>query len=84
MFLLLLISIQYFQICGALCLGVGLWLNLSYQGYATLYPHHPGLSAESIFIVIGALSLLISFFGCCGSFFESRCCLIIVSIYIIN
>lgn len=58
---------------------MGLWLHLSNQGYATLYPNHLGLSAESLFILIGAMSIVISFFGCCGSFFESRCCLIIVS-----
>lgn len=58
---------------------MGLWLHLSNQGYATLYPNHLGLSAEYLFILIGAMSIVISFFGCCGSFFESRCCLIIVS-----
>lgn len=67
------------QLCGGLFLAMGLWLHLSNQGYATLYPNHLGLSAESLFILIGAMSVVISFFGCCGSFFESRCCLIIVS-----
>jgi tetraspanin-9 len=63
---------------------MGLWLHLSNQGYATLYPNHMGLSAEYLFILIGALSLVISFFGCCGSFFESRCCLVIVSHWVIK
>jgi tetraspanin-9 len=64
-------------LCGCAFLGVGIWFHLSYQGYATLYPDHPGLSADVIFITIGALSLIISFFGCCGSWFENRCCLFI-------
>jgi tetraspanin-9 len=58
---------------------MGLWLHLSNQGYATLYPNHMGLSADSLCILVGAMSIVIAFFGCCGSFFESRCCLIIVS-----
>lgn len=61
---------------------MGLWLHLSYQGYATLYPNHLGLSADAIFIFIGGLSIVIALFGCCGSFFESRCCLIIVSCWL--
>lgn len=68
-----------FQLSGGLFLAMGLWLHLSNQGYATLYPSHLGLSADSAFILIGGLSIVISFFGCCGSFFESRCCLVIVS-----
>lgn len=71
--------LSFWQLCGGLFLAMGLWLHLSNQGYATLYPNHMGLSAESLFILIGAMSIVISFFGCCGSFFESRCCLIIVS-----
>lgn len=70
---------MWLQLSGGLFLALGLWLHLSNQGYATLYPTHMGLSAEYLFILIGALSVVISFFGCCGSFFESRCCLVIVS-----
>lgn len=73
-------SCVWLQLSGGLFLALGLWLHLSNQGYATLYPTHMGLSAEYLFILIGALSVVISFFGCCGSFFESRCCLVIVSV----
>jgi hypothetical protein len=34
-----------------------------------------------IFITLGSIGVLISFFGCCGSWFENRCCLIIVIKY---
>ncbi|CRK90769.1 CLUMA_CG004461, isoform A [Clunio marinus] len=67
------------MLCGGLFLAMGLWLHLSNQGYATFYPNHLGLSAAPLFMLIGGMSILISFFGCCGSFFESRCCLVIVS-----
>lgn len=66
-------------ICGCGFLGLGLWLHFSYKGYATLLPEHAFLSADALFLSVGALSLLISFFGCCGSWFQSRALIIIVS-----
>lgn len=68
------------QICGSCFLGLGLWLKLSYEGYASLLPENAGLSADCILITFGVLSLIISFFGCCGSWFQSRCLLIMVNI----
>ncbi|XP_037920122.1 tetraspanin-9 isoform X1 [Hermetia illucens] len=70
-------------ICGCAFLGAGVWLRLSYQGYATLLPHHAGLSADSLFISVGVLSFVVSFFGCCGSWFQSRCLLITYFILIV-
>lgn len=67
------------QICGSCFLGLGLWLRLSYEGYASLLPENAGLSADCILMTFGVLSLVISFFGCCGSWFQSRCLLSIVS-----
>jgi len=64
-------------ICGSCFFGLGLWLRLSYEGYATLLPDNAGLSADYILMTFGVLSLVISFFGCCGSWLQSRCCLII-------
>lgn len=74
------ISIFWFQICGCAFLGAGIWLRLAYQGYATLMPYHAALSADSLFITVGVLSFVITFFGCCGSWFQSRCLLITVSV----
>uniref|UniRef100_U5EZT2 Tetraspanin n=1 Tax=Corethrella appendiculata TaxID=1370023 RepID=U5EZT2_9DIPT len=64
-------------ICGCGFLGIGLWLRLAYQGYASLLPEHAVLSADSLFLAIGVVSFVIAFFGCCGSWFQSRCLLII-------
>lgn len=72
-------NFNFLQLCGCAFLGVGVWLHLSYEGYATLYPSHSGLSADKICIFLGSMAMIISFFGCLGSWCESRCCLIIVN-----
>lgn len=64
-------------ICGGGFLAIGVWLRFAAPGYATLLPDHAGLSADYVFMAIGAISFVIAFFGCCGSWFESRCFLII-------
>lgn len=70
-------------ICSCAFLGAGLWLRLSYQGYATLLPDHEALSADSLFIAIGVSGFVVSFFGCCGSWFQSRCLLITYFVLIV-
>lgn len=68
-----------FWLCGCAFLGVGLWLRLSHEGYATLLPQHAALSADSLLITVGVMSFVVAFFGCCGSWFESRFLLMVVS-----
>uniref|UniRef100_A0A1B0CR27 Putative tetraspanin 5d isoform a n=1 Tax=Lutzomyia longipalpis TaxID=7200 RepID=A0A1B0CR27_LUTLO len=63
-------------LCGSVFLAAGIWLKLCYQGYATLLPEHAALSADCLFITVGVLSVVVSFFGCCGAWFQSRCLLI--------
>uniref|UniRef100_A0A6B2EJA5 Tetraspanin n=1 Tax=Phlebotomus kandelakii TaxID=1109342 RepID=A0A6B2EJA5_9DIPT len=63
-------------LCGSVFLAAGIWLKLCYQGYATLLPDHTALSADCLFITVGVLSVVVSFFGCCGAWFQSRCLLI--------
>lgn len=68
-----------FWLCGCAFLGIGLWLRFSHEGYATLLPQHAALSADSLLITVGVMSFVVAFFGCCGSWFESRFLLIVVS-----
>jgi len=64
-------------ICSCAFLGAGLWLRLAYQGeYVTLLPDHAALSADSLLLTAGVMGFVITFFGCCGSWFQSRCLLI--------
>lgn len=67
------------QLCGCAFLGAGLWLRFANRGYATLLPDHAALSADSLFVTVGTLSVVLTFFGCCGSWFQSRCMLVVVS-----
>jgi len=68
-----------FQLCGCGILGVGIWLRLSYAGYAQLLPRYSMISADSLCIAVGVIVFIVAFFGCCGSWFQSRCMLITVS-----
>lgn len=68
-----------FQLTGCALLSIGVWLRVSYEGYATLLPQYALLSADIVAIIIGALTIVLSFFACCGSWLQSRCLLITVS-----
>ncbi|KAK9509770.1 hypothetical protein O3M35_007008 [Rhynocoris fuscipes] len=60
--------------CGIL--GVGIWLRVTHEGYSNLVPQYAFLSADVLFIIIGATTVLVTFFACCGSWFQSKCMLI--------
>ncbi|XP_053950333.1 tetraspanin-9 [Anastrepha obliqua] len=70
-------------LCSCAFLGAGVWLRLSYEGYATLLPDHHALSADSIFLAIGVVGFVISFFGCCGAWVQSRCLLVLYFLLIV-
>uniref|UniRef100_A0A034VK29 Tetraspanin-9 n=1 Tax=Bactrocera dorsalis TaxID=27457 RepID=A0A034VK29_BACDO len=70
-------------LCSCAFLGVGVWLRLSYEGYATLLPDHQVLSADSIFLAIGVIGFVVSFFGCCGAWVQSRCLLVLYFLLIV-
>ncbi|KAK3876595.1 hypothetical protein Pcinc_018633 [Petrolisthes cinctipes] len=57
-------------------LGVGLWLRLSYGGYASLLHQYSIISADSLCLAAGVITFILAFCGCCGSWFQSRCMLI--------
>ncbi|KAH8289700.1 hypothetical protein KR054_009570 [Drosophila jambulina] len=70
-------------LCSCAFLGAGLWLRLSYEGYATLLPQHAALSADTIFMGIGGTGFVVSFFGCCGAWAQSRCLLVLYFMLIV-
>lgn len=65
-----------FWITGCALLGIGIWLRVSYEGFATLLPQSALLSADALAIVIGTITIILSFFACCGSWIQNRCMLI--------
>ncbi|ENN74377.1 tetraspanin-9 [Dendroctonus ponderosae] len=72
-----------FWLTGCALLGIGVWLRVSYEGYATLLPQYALLSADIVAIIIGALTIVLSFFACCGSWLQSRCLLITYFILVV-
>lgn len=73
----------FFWIIGCGILGVGVWLHLAYGGFAKLFPTYRVLSADSLCMTAGVLTFLVGFLGCCGSWFESKCLLVIYFIIVV-
>lgn len=65
-----------FWVSGCGLLGVGIWLRIAYEGYASLMPKYALLSADSLAIAFGTITFIFSFFACCGSWFQNRCMLV--------
>ena len=61
---------------GSCILGIGVWLYVSYDAYARILPSYHILSADNLAVFVGTITFLIAFFGCCGSWFQSKCLLI--------
>ncbi|CAG5081237.1 Similar to TSPAN9: Tetraspanin-9 (Sus scrofa) [Cotesia congregata] len=60
--------------CGIL--GAVLWLRLATSGLANLVPQYNFASADTVFLIIGGVTFVVAFFGCCGAWFQSRFMLI--------
>jgi tetraspanin-9 len=78
-----MLQLKYYfhlQLSGCGLLGAGLWLRLAYEGYTALLPQQSVLSADNLLIGIGVAMFVVAFFGCCGSWFQSRCMLVMVSV----
>ncbi|KAK9876578.1 hypothetical protein WA026_013958 [Henosepilachna vigintioctopunctata] len=64
-------------------LGLGIWLRVTNDGFATLMPQYGYLSADIFAIGIGAVAFTLAFLGCCGSWFHNRCMLVTYFILVI-
>ncbi|XP_054712646.1 tetraspanin-9-like [Uloborus diversus] len=64
-----------FWVLGCGMLGIGIWMHLAYQSYNKVLLSPPMLSGDSLVIVAGVLMFLLSFLGCCGSWFQNKCLL---------
>ncbi|XP_013792103.1 tetraspanin-9-like isoform X2 [Limulus polyphemus] len=73
----------FFWIIGCGILGVGVWLHLAYGGFAKLLPTYRVLSADSLCMAAGVLIFLVGFLGCCGSWFETKCLLVVYFIIVV-
>lgn len=72
------------QLTGFGVLFVALWLRFVFEGYISLLPQYALLSADSILLITGGVTLVLAFLGCCGSWFQNRCLLLTVSTLFYN
>ncbi|KAM4748869.1 tetraspanin-8 [Rhinophrynus dorsalis] len=67
-----------FWLCGCVILGVSIWLRVSKDVQKELNLQEGGLlSAVDLMIAVGAIIMVLGFFGCCGAIKESRCLLLL-------
>ncbi|XP_075061444.1 tetraspanin-8 [Mixophyes fleayi] len=67
-----------FWLCGCVILGVSIWLRVSKSAQQELNLQGSSmLSAIDLLIAVGAIIMVLGFFGCCGAIKESRCLLIL-------
>ncbi|CAH0383865.1 unnamed protein product [Bemisia tabaci] len=67
-------AIVWLSGCGLI--GTGLWLRVTHRTYSILLPQHAVARLDSVCLILGAITFLITFFGCCGSWFKNKCMLI--------
>uniref|UniRef100_A0A8C5M6E8 Tetraspanin n=1 Tax=Leptobrachium leishanense TaxID=445787 RepID=A0A8C5M6E8_9ANUR len=67
-----------FWLCGCVILGISIWLRVSKDAQQALNLSGSGiLSAIDLMIAVGAIIMVLGFFGCCGAIKESKCLLIL-------
>lgn len=73
-----------FFLFGALLIGIGVYAQIELSKYLDFIPTGDGsVNATAILIIaIGALTLVIGFFGCCGAIKENRCMVLTFAVLI--
>lgn len=74
-FLVIMFYLFVFQLLGCGLLGVGLWLRFGVSAFPSV---HPWATPATAVIALGTLVFVISFFGCCGACYKSKCMLLTV------
>ncbi|XP_077324768.1 tetraspanin-8 [Lithobates pipiens] len=67
-----------FWLCGCVILGVSIYVRVSKDAQQKLNLEGTGImSGVDVLIAVGAIIMVLGFFGCCGAIKESRCLLIL-------
>ncbi|XP_073476143.1 tetraspanin-8 [Aquarana catesbeiana] len=67
-----------FWLCGCVILGVSIYVRVSKDAQQKLNLDGTGImSGVDVLIAVGAIIMVLGFFGCCGAIKESRCLLIL-------
>lgn len=77
------------QLAGAAVLGVGIWVKVDSTSFFSWLDMIPGapeelnqvLNVGYLLIAVGSVLLLLGFLGCCGAIRESKCMLLLVSLW---
>ncbi|XP_053575766.1 tetraspanin-8 [Bombina bombina] len=64
-----------FWVCGCIILGISIWLRVSKDAQKELGDNM--LPAIDLMIAVGAIIMVLGFFGCCGAIKESKCLLLL-------
>lgn len=78
------ILFNYLQLIGCGLFSVGIWMQVNTGPYINLLPSHYVFGATAIICITGVVALIIGFCGLVGGIMESRLCMVVVSILIIN
>lgn len=71
---------HYLQLAGAALIGVGAYVQAKLADYFVFFDTGTNVNATAILIIaVGALTLLIGFFGCCGAYRKNHCMVMTVS-----
>uniref|UniRef100_K1P6P0 Tetraspanin n=1 Tax=Magallana gigas TaxID=29159 RepID=K1P6P0_MAGGI len=62
--------------CGVF--AVGIWMQANRDSFSVVLPSHSFLTAASLVIIAGAITLVIGFVGCCGAIAENKCMMVVL------
>lgn len=67
------------KVLGCGVFAVGIWMQANRDSFSVVLPSHSFLTAASLVIIAGAITLVIGFVGCCGAIAENKCMMVVVS-----
>lgn len=73
----------FVQVLGSGLIGLGIWLQISYNGFFTILPQHEILNLEYLLLMSGVLFFITAFLGCGGAWCKNGCLLTLVT-YLLN
>lgn len=74
-----LICVDLYQVLGCGVFAVGIWMQANRDSFSVVLPSHSFLTAASLVIIAGAITLVIGFVGCYGAIAENKSMMVVVS-----
>ncbi|XP_054255819.1 tetraspanin-8 [Indicator indicator] len=66
-----------FWVCGAIILGVSIWIRVNKNAQEELEIDGSLFAGVDVLIAVGSIIMVLGFLGCCGAIKESRCMLLL-------